>query len=101
MEDPRTKSTLDALADLFLTGAPASSTPPARTPVNGGHAAAAAQIAARVGPPSPLTGPKPIRLAPKIRPAAALTSASAWDGDIAPPSARTAAAPPLRLAEPR
>src|SRR5689334_13871868 len=54
MEDPRTRAALDSLADLFLTGtAPTSGAPRANASTGDGGAA--------------LDGPRPIRLAPKLR----------------------------------
>lgn len=67
MEDPRTRAALDNLADLFLTGtAPGAKPPPPRNQTPAATDADAPSTAA-----ASLEGPRPIRLAPKIRPAPA------------------------------
>lgn len=59
MEDARTKAALDALADLFLTGtAPVSAVAP---PGNGNGNGAISRGEASI------SGPRPIRLSPKLR----------------------------------
>ncbi|MCX5662397.1 MAG: hypothetical protein NTW19_22180 [Planctomycetota bacterium] len=77
MEDPRTRAALDNLADLFLTGtapvgvgaaaAAASANPPSGNPPAPG-AGAGAGGAEKTDRSDALDGPRPIRLAPKLRP---------------------------------
>lgn len=92
MEDNRTKATLDALADLFLTG-----TAPAPRPRSGPAAAAkpsAAPPRSAAAVLDPLSGPRPMRMSPKLR-AAALVEKPV---QVSPPP--LAAAPPRQPGAP-
>lgn len=84
MDDTRTRDTLDALADLFLSDPPSTRTPP--------DAAAPRS--------DPLGGPAPIRLSPKLSASPAkrvVVPRSADDSRDQPSDLSPADAPPLRL----
>src|SRR5262245_56595061 len=88
MEDSRTKATLDALADLVLTG----TTPRSRAASSPGNTA---PIQTQSPQPDPLTGPRPIRMSPKLRAAALVEMSSPAPAIVMPP--KPAVPPSLRL----
>src|SRR5690242_11076538 len=86
MEDVRTKATLDALADLFLTGTLPAGAKPAAKAAEPAPAPAPVAPAPRHDLLDQLTGPRPIRMSPKVRASLARSLAEPVTVDAHPSS---------------